>query len=92
MHPAVADAVVVGAPHERFGQQIVAFIEPQPATEPDLAEVRDHVRSRLAAYKVPRVMAVVPSIARAVNGKVDQARWRAEAVRLTEDGSTRLRP
>jgi len=92
MHPAVADAVVVGAPHERFGQQIVAFIEPQPSTEPHLAEVQDHVRTRLAAYKVPRVMAVVPSIARAVNGKVDQARWRAEAVRLTEDESTRLHP
>jgi len=81
-HPAVADAVVMGAPHERFGQQVVAFVEPVGGVELDAAELRDHVRTKLAAYKVPRLVAVVPDIGRAVNGKVDQARWRAEAARV----------
>lgn len=79
LHPAVHDAIVVGAPHERFGQQVVAFVEPVAAGSPAVDEIREWVRQRLAAYKVPRHIVAVASIGRAVNGKVDQARWRAEA-------------
>ena len=82
LHPAVHDAVVMGAPHERFGQQVVAFVEPIDGGAIDVDELRDYVRGRLASYKVPRLVEVVPTIGRAVNGKVDQGRWRAEAERL----------
>ena len=38
-----------------------------------------HVKSKLASYKAPRHVVPVPSLARAANGKVDHARWRAHA-------------
>jgi acyl-CoA synthetase (AMP-forming)/AMP-acid ligase II len=85
-HPAVVDAVVVGAPHARFGQQIVAFVEPLDGVAVDDDQLRDHVRTMLAAYKVPRLVSIVPDIGRAVNGKVDQARWRSAAERLATAG------
>ena len=81
MAPSVHDAVVVGAPHERFGQQVVAFIEARPGQTADLDEIRVGLQDRLAGYKLPRQMYLIDSIGRAANGKVDQARWRAEAER-----------
>ncbi len=80
----VVDAVVVGAPHERFGQQIVAFVVADPAFELSATEVQNACRTKLADYKVPRHLSLVPSLDRAVNGKIDQARWKNEAERLAE--------
>jgi acyl-CoA synthetase (AMP-forming)/AMP-acid ligase II len=79
LHPDVHDAVVVGAPHERFGQMVVAFVEPEPGATIDLDELSAHAHERLAGYKVPRRLQTVDTIGRAANGKVDQARWRTEA-------------
>ena len=75
---------MVGAPHERFGQQIVAFVVADPAFELSATEVQNACRTKLADYKVPRHLSLVPSLDRAVNGKIDQARWKNEAERLAE--------
>lgn len=77
--PPVRDAVVVGLPDERFGEAIVAVVEPSDGAAVDAAAVVDHVRSRLARYKAPRHVLVVPTLDRAANGKVDYARWRRHA-------------
>jgi len=78
-HPAVADAVVVGAPDEKFGQRVVAVVAPaagRPA--PDLASLQEHCRAHLAGYKVPRAAHVVDSVVRTPTGKADYA-W-AQAI------------
>ncbi len=80
--PGVVDAVVVGIPNDRFGEEIVAIVEPSAATSaealtPDL--VIEHVKSKLASYKAPRRVRLVPSIGRSPSGKVDYNRHRAEA-------------
>lgn len=80
----VVDAVVVGAPHERFGQQIVAFVVLEKGIECTAQELKEACRKSLADYKVPRHLSLVPSLERAVNGKIDQARWKDEAKRLAE--------
>ena len=78
----VQDAVVVGAPHHRFGQQVVAFVELSPRARGDVDALMGQLRTSLAAYKIPRHVSVVESIGRAANGKVDQARWKTEAERF----------
>lgn len=70
-HLAVRDAVVVGLPDPRFGERICAVVETEGAAQPTLAELSDHVRATLAAYKAPRELVLVDSIGRAPNGKVD---------------------
>jgi fatty-acyl-CoA synthase len=77
-HSAIRDAVVVGVPHERFGEMIVAIVEPE-AEAPAEQAVIDHVRERLATYKAPRRVLTVPTIGRAPNGKVDYKRLREYA-------------
>jgi fatty-acyl-CoA synthase len=75
----VVDAVVVGIPHERFGEEIVAVVEPS-ATAPAVsaAAVIEQVKSRLAGYKAPRRVRFVTTIGRSPSGKVDYARHRSE--------------
>ena len=78
-HPSVADACVVGVPHELYGQQVVGAVELYPGHDADVDELIQHVKSRLAHYKAPRHLRVVPTIGRAVNGKMDYARHQREA-------------
>ena len=79
-HLSVADAVVVGVPHERFGEMVVGVVQYHAGTAPDPHELIEHVRERLAAYKAPRHIVEVDTIGRAANGKVDYKRLREHAV------------
>ena len=90
----VADAVVVGLPNERFGEEIVAVVElapgaPTGSVRPE--QVIDHVKARLAGYKAPRRVRFVDTIGRSPAGKVDYARHRAEAAAWAGDPA-RLSP
>jgi long-chain acyl-CoA synthetase len=67
-HPAVVDCAVFGIPDERDGEHLKAMVE---VREPvSSAELADHVRARLADYKVPHVIQFVEEIPRDLNGKV----------------------
>jgi acyl-CoA synthetase (AMP-forming)/AMP-acid ligase II len=75
-YPAVLDAVALGVPDERFGEVVTALVEVSGPIDEDI--VIAHVKSRLASFKAPRHVIVVPSIGRDTNGKVDYRRLRAE--------------
>jgi 3-oxocholest-4-en-26-oate---CoA ligase len=73
-HGDVADVVVVGAPHERFGEQVVAVVQPRPNARVDAEALREMCRRQLAAYKVPRLVVETEAVARSPAGKPDY-RW-----------------
>jgi acyl-CoA synthetase (AMP-forming)/AMP-acid ligase II len=73
-HPDVYDVVVVGVPHERWGEQVVAVVQPVEGREPTLADVEAYARDHLAGYKVPRELVLVDSVVRSPAGKADY-RW-----------------
>jgi acyl-CoA synthetase (AMP-forming)/AMP-acid ligase II len=79
-HPGVAEAVVVGVPDDRWGSRVAALVVPVRGAELDLDALADHVGSRLAGYKRPRVVRLVAGIPRTVSGKLDR-RWAQDRAR-----------
>jgi acyl-CoA synthetase (AMP-forming)/AMP-acid ligase II len=79
LHGAVADAVAVGIPDDKFGECVTAVVEARPGQDIDSADLVAHVKERLAHYKAPRNVVVIDTIGRAANGKVDYKRLRAYA-------------
>jgi acyl-CoA synthetase (AMP-forming)/AMP-acid ligase II len=78
-HPEVFDAIVVGAPDDRWGQRVAAIIQPRADKHPTLEDIQVHCRDAIAGYKVPRQLHVVDTIVRSPSGKPDY-RWAAAIV------------
>jgi O-succinylbenzoic acid--CoA ligase len=72
-HPAVAEAGVVGAADERWGQAPVAFVVASGVGEEELIAF---CRERLAAYKAPRRVIFLASLPRTASGKLRRAELR----------------
>jgi 3-oxocholest-4-en-26-oate---CoA ligase len=78
-HPDVFDVLVVGVPDERWGQRVCALLQPRPGREPTLEVLREHCRTRIAGYKVPRQVILVGEVPRLPNGKPDYRSAQAQA-------------
>lgn len=79
-HPAVLEAAVVGEPHERWGESVLAVVVSRPGAEPQAEEVIAFCRERLAHYKCPRRIQVVEALPRNASGKVLRRELRAPSV------------
>ncbi len=70
-HPAVTDAALIGIPHKTLGEEPAAVVHLAPGERATEEELRDWVRARLAAFKVPVRIAFVPeTLPRNANGKI----------------------
>ena len=71
-HPGVADALVVGRPSERWGQEVVALVALQPDSgSVDEADLAALCKSQLANFKAPKAILFVDQIQRLGNGKAN---------------------
>ena len=85
-HPDVADALVVGRPSERFGQEVVAVVSPRGGATVEPAALREFVAGELARFKAPRAVAVCEQVPRLASGKADYVGAK-EAARTATDAT-----
>ncbi len=83
--PGVAEAVVVGVPHDLWGEVGCAFVVSREGAGLTSDDVVSHARTRLAGYKVPKAVVLVDSLPRLGSGKAD----RSAVLRLARDVSLR---
>ena len=79
--PNIAEAVVVGLPHERWSEAITAFVVAKPGARIDEAAVIAAVRTRIDAYKAPKAVVVVDELPKTSTGKIQK-----HVVRREHDG------
>jgi len=71
--PGVLESAVVGVPHPDFGEAVLAVLVPRPGEQIDLATIDVELRERLARYKQPKALEVLPELPRNTMGKVQKA-------------------
>jgi len=78
-HPKVGDAAVFGIPHEDWGEEVKAVIEPAPGVDPgpELAdEILAFCGDKLARFKTPRSVDFIVEMPRDPNGKLYKRKLR----------------
>lgn len=92
-HPYVVDCGVVGAPDERRGMVVKAYVvlrDGTPVAEDTVRELQAHVKQAIAPYKYPRAVEFVADLPKTANGKLQRGELRrlARAGARAEDTRT----
>jgi len=87
-HPQVAEAAVIGVPHEKWGEAVMAIVVPKKGQNPSEQEIIDHCREHLASHKKPTAVAFVEQLPKTPIGKVMKNVLREEFGRRKSDLSS----
>jgi long-chain acyl-CoA synthetase len=78
-HPAVREAAVVGIADERLGEEVAAYVSLKPGAEATPEELIAHAETRLANYKYPRHLVILPDLPKGSTGKIQKLALRPPA-------------
>ena len=80
-HPKVQDVQVIGVPDEKYGEEIMAWVQLREGQAATAEEIRDYCRGKIAHYKIPRYVKFVDAFPMTVTGKVQKFLMREESVK-----------
>ncbi|MDQ0377240.1 acyl--CoA ligase family protein [Amycolatopsis thermophila] len=75
-HEAVAEVAVVGVPDEKWGERPKGYVVLRPGASVTADELREHVRSQIARFKVPDHIEFVDALPKTSTGKIQKFQLR----------------
>ncbi|NIH82396.1 acyl--CoA ligase family protein [Amycolatopsis viridis] len=75
-HEAVAEVAVVGVPDEKWGERPKAYVVLRPGASVSADELRAHVRSQIARFKVPDQVEFLDALPKTSTGKIQKFQLR----------------
>ena len=75
-HPEIAQCAVIGVPHDKWGEEVIAFVETQGGRALDDDAVAAFARERLGPVKAPKSITRVDALPRTNAGKISRAELR----------------
>jgi fatty-acyl-CoA synthase len=79
-HPKVAEVQVVGLPHERLGEVVLAWIRLHPAETASETEIREFCQGKIAHFKIPEHIRFVDAFPTTVTGKIQKFKIREQEI------------
>lgn len=76
VEPRIQEVVVIGLPHDHWGEAVTAIVVPKAGTTIDEAGLLDKARARLSAFKCPKSVIVVDQMPKTATNKVQKAELR----------------
>ena len=74
--PEVADAYVIGVPSQRYGEEVMAWVQLRDGVAATPEQLAAACQGRVAGYKIPRYWKIVDSFPMTVTGKIQKFRMR----------------
>ena len=79
-HPKIKEVQVIGVPDPKFGEELMAWIQPADGEQLTEAEVKAFCQGQIARYKVPRYVKFVNSFPMTVTGKIQKFVMRQQSI------------
>lgn len=71
-HPAIEQVEVIGAPDEKYGEEVCAWIKLREGKSATAEEIREFCKNKIAHFKIPRYIKFVDSYPMTITGKVQK--------------------
>jgi fatty-acyl-CoA synthase len=80
-HPRVKDVQVVGVPSEKYGEEVMAFIQLKEGVEVSIEDIKKYCTGKIARYKIPSYVQFVDGYPTTANGKVQKFKLREMGIK-----------
>ncbi len=79
-HPSIRDVQVIGVPDEKYGEEIMAWVQTAEGQTIAAEDVREFCKGKIAHYKIPRYVEVTDEFPMTVTGKIQKFKLRKQAI------------